>query len=110
MKNQGQNQKKNNLKGWYENIEGQTWISMRKERKKGKKKKECRWCIKGPMSTRVIHEEREGWDESTNEGGGATNVCNTHVNSFLHSFSKTSSYLHDPCIITKKKTHFEIIN
>jgi hypothetical protein len=42
LKNQGQNQKKNNLKGWYENIEGQTWISMRKERKKGKKKKECR--------------------------------------------------------------------
>jgi hypothetical protein len=70
--------------------------------KERKKKKECRWCIKGPMSTRVIHEEREGWDESTNEGGGATNVCNTHVNSFLHSFSKTSSYLQDPCIITKK--------
>jgi hypothetical protein len=35
----GQNQKKKNLKGLYENIEGQTQISRRKERKKKKKKK-----------------------------------------------------------------------
>jgi hypothetical protein len=71
------------------------------EREKERKRKKR--CIKGPMSTRVVQEEREGRDESTNEGGGATNVCNTHVSSFLHSFSKTSSYPQDPCIITKKK-------
>jgi hypothetical protein len=33
-KNKGQNQKKNNLKKWYKNMKGQTWISRRKEKKK----------------------------------------------------------------------------
>jgi DNA primase catalytic subunit len=56
-KNKGQNQKKNNLKKWYKNMKGQTWISRRKEKKK------CRQCIGGSTTARTAYEERGGWDE-----------------------------------------------
>jgi hypothetical protein len=55
----GQNQKKKNLKGLYENIEGQTQISRRKERKKKKEKeKGCRQRIKGLVSTCIVQREK----------------------------------------------------
>jgi len=48
---------KNNLMGYHENLEGQTWIYKRK-------KKECQLRIRGMTTTRIIQEGKEGRDES----------------------------------------------
>jgi hypothetical protein len=42
-------------------VEGKARFSRRKERIK---KKECQQLIRGPVSTRDGHGEREGWNES----------------------------------------------
>ena len=61
-KYKGQNQKKYNLKGWYENVEGKHWFLDGK--RKDKKRKRCWWRIRGPMTTHAIQERKGGWDKS----------------------------------------------
>jgi len=42
--------------------EGKHWFLGGK--RKEKKRKRCRWSIRGPTTTHAIHGGKEGWDES----------------------------------------------
>jgi hypothetical protein len=98
-KNKGQNQKKNNLKKWYKNMKGQTWISRRKEKKKmSAMHRRFNDCTHRIWRKRRLR--RTEWPDIIIFF--LSRESTTYVNNFLLFFLKILLYHRDASIITKK--------